>query len=114
METNTFENQVLPQNYMALAIISTILGCCSVYGLGFIAGVVGIYFASQVKSRYNQGDYEGALKNSKNAKNASFIAIALFVLGMLITLGTYLFFPEMWAEQMEIIQQAMEQAKEAQ
>ena len=111
-----FDTQVgiAPQNYMTLAIISTILGCCSIYGIGFVVGIIGIYFASQVNSRFNSGDYEGAAKNSKTARTLSFVAIGLFFLGMILSLGVYFFYPELISEQQQAIQEMIDQMKDAQ
>lgn len=99
---------VPPQNYMTLAIISTILGCCSFYGLGFIAGLVAIYFASQVNPRFNAGDLIGAEKNSKNARLLSFIALGLMVAGMLFSLYIVFANPEMFQESQERAREMME------
>lgn len=114
METKFTNDTIAPQNYMTLAIISTILGCCSFYGLGFIVGIIGIYFASQVNPKFNEGDYEGAQKNSKMARILSFVAIGLFFLGMIISLLVFFLFPEQFAEQQEAIQEMLEQMKENQ
>ena len=111
METFSKDNFAAPQNYMVLAIISTILGCCSSFGLGFIVGLVGIYFASQVNARYNVGDYEGAEKNSKYARNLAFVALGLFVVSALYTAYVFTFQPEVWMEQMEMVQEMLEQAQ---
>lgn len=97
-----------PQNYMTLAIIATILGCCSPVGLGFIIGLVAIYFASQVNSRFNAGDLAGAEKNSKYAKILAFVAIGLMVLNLLYTGAIYMFYPEQIQEQQEAIREMME------
>lgn len=117
MEQTNYSNQfsnnpnygVPPQNYMTLAIISTILGCCSFFGLGFIAGLVAIYFASQVNPRFNAGDLAGAEKNSRNAKMLAFIAIGLMVVGLLYTAYTYYANPEIWEQSMEQSREIMEQ-----
>lgn len=98
-----------PQNYMTLAIISTILGCCSFLCIGFITGIIAIYFASQVKPKYNENDFEAAEKNSKNARIFSFISIGLFFFGMLYSLYIYIFNPEIFEQQQELIRQLMEQ-----
>ena len=94
METDTsfdnFENKVMPNNHMGLAITGTILGLCpSLCCINFILGLVAIYFATQVKKKFNQGDYAGAESASKNAKLLSYIAIALFVIGIIISIVTY-------------------------
>ena len=58
-----------PPNYLAFAIIVTIL-CCQ------ILGIVSIVFAAQVNSKWNAGDYEGAISASKNAKLWAWVAFA--------------------------------------
>ena len=79
------EQQVQPQqspppNYLVFAILTTIF-CCQ------ILGIISIVYASQVNSRWNSGDYQGALNASKNAKTwawvstlSGFIIIAAFAL----------------------------------
>ncbi|MDG4946469.1 CD225/dispanin family protein [Weeksellaceae bacterium KMM 9713] len=111
METFNKDNYIAPQNYMVLAIIATILGCCSTFGIGFILGLVGIYFASQVNARFNVGDYEGAEKNSKYARTLSLVALGLFLVSALYSAYVVVFHPEIWSEQLEIIQQAIEEAQ---
>ena len=107
---NTYTNQeIRPQNYMTLAIISTILGCCGCSGLGFVVGLVGIYFASQVNPRFNAGDVDGANKNSKTAKILSFVALGMFAFSLIASAVMMIFYPEYWNEQMEATQQMMEQ-----
>lgn len=99
-----------PQNYMTLAIISTILGCCSFMCIGFITGLIAIYFSSQVKPKYRENDFEAAARNSKNAKILSFVSIGLFFVGMIYTLIMYLTNPELFMEQIEEMQRAIEKA----
>lgn len=50
-----------PVNYLALSIIATILCCLP-------SGIVSIVYSSKVNSEYNNGNYDGALKASRNAK----------------------------------------------
>lgn len=50
-------NQPKPPNYLALAIITTILCCLPL-------GIVSIVFSTQVNSKYAIGDYDGAMKAS--------------------------------------------------
>lgn len=99
---------VRPQNYMTLAIIATILGCCSFYGLGFIVGLVAIYFASQVNPKFNEGNTLVAEKNSKNAKTLAFVALGLMVLGMVYSAYNYYAHPEIMEQSREQVQQMME------
>ena len=65
-----------PPNYLVFAILTTIF-CCQ------ILGIVSIVFAAQVNSRWNSGDFQGALDASKNAKLWSWIA---FGSGLIIAL----------------------------
>ncbi|WP_010252132.1 CD225/dispanin family protein [Myroides injenensis] len=70
-----------PNNYLALSIISTILGLCSC--IGFLIGIVAIVFSASVNSKYNAGDYEGAVKAAKTAKIISLVVLGIFVLHVL-------------------------------
>jgi len=81
-----------PKNYLVESILVTIF-CCQPFG------IAGIVFASQVNSKYANGDYEGALKASKDAKKwmkwgiitGAFVFILsiifMFALGGLAMLG---------------------------
>lgn len=69
-----------PNNYLVLAIITTFL-CCNV------TGVVSIVYAARVDAKWNGGDYQGAISDSKNAKLwgligliGGFVLIALMML----------------------------------
>lgn len=57
-----------PNNHLALAIVSTIL-CC------LITGIVSIIYSTQVNTKYDAGDYEGAVQASKNAKTWALVGI---------------------------------------
>ncbi len=83
--TSGFSQEVeMPKNNMTLAIIATILGLCSFYCSGLILGIIAIVMSSQVKSKFENGDVEGALKSAKTSKLLSLIAIGLFVLGIAV------------------------------
>lgn len=51
---------VRPKNWLVESILVTIF-CCIVFG------IIGIVYAAQVNSKYDAGDYEGALRASKEA-----------------------------------------------
>lgn len=55
-----FENRKLPRTWLVESILVTIF-CCLPFG------IVGIVNAARVETRYSCGDYEGALKSSKEA-----------------------------------------------
>ncbi|MDO5509844.1 MAG: CD225/dispanin family protein [Weeksellaceae bacterium] len=96
-----------PDNYRTLTIVGTIMGCCSPLLIGFVTGVVSLYFSTQVDSRYNAGDQFAAEKNSKNARLLAFISIGLGVAGLLYSYYVFSTNPEM----MEQIRQAIEEAQ---
>lgn len=79
-------NQHQPKNYLIESILVTIF-CCLPFG------IVGIVFASQVNSKFDAGDYEGAIKTSKEAKKwmnlglISGLVIGLFYLIFIFALG---------------------------
>ena len=74
--------QTQPKNYLIESILATIF-CCLPFG------IVGIFYASQVNSKFVIGDYEGAQRASENAKKwmvwsavSGVIIVVLFVLLM--------------------------------
>ena len=85
-ETNYSENSI-PDNQMTLAIVATILGLCSPCCIGFVLGIIAIVFSSQVKSKFEKGDFAGALSSAKNSKTLAYIAIGLLILNIV-----YLYF----------------------
>jgi hypothetical protein len=80
-----------PKNWLVESILVTIL-CC------LIPGIVAIVYATQVNTKWNNGDYEGARRASRDAglwtKISFFIGLGLLVLGILLSImgvgfGTY-------------------------
>lgn len=66
-----------PNNYLALAIISTILCCLP-------AGIVSIVYSTKVNSLYEDGKYDEAERASKNAKTWGLVSIGLAVVGLVL------------------------------
>ena len=66
-----------PSNYLVQAILTTLF-CCLPFG------IVSIVYAAQVDSKYNAGDYAGALASSKNAKTWAWVS---FGIGLVVILG---------------------------
>ena len=66
-----------PDSYLALAIISTIICCLPL-------GIVSIIYATKVNSLYADGNYEEAIKASKNAKTWGLVSVGVAVVGLLI------------------------------
>ena len=85
-ETYNLENS-MPDNQMTLAIVAAVLGLCSPCCIGFILGIIAIIFSSQVKSKFEKGDFAGALSSAKNSKTLAYIAIGLLILNIV-----YLYF----------------------
>jgi predicted secreted protein len=79
-------NQHTPKNYLIESILVTIFCCLPL-------GIVGIVNAAQVNTKFDLGDYEGALKASKEAKKwmnlglISSLVIGLFYLIFIFALG---------------------------
>lgn len=61
------QQETPPSNYLAFAIISTIM-CCQIFGL------ISIIYAASVNSKWLAGDKEGARQASRNAKTWAIIA----------------------------------------
>jgi hypothetical protein len=69
--------QTPPPNYLAWAIVTTIL-CCLPFG------IVSIVYAAQVNSKWQTGDYAGARIASKNAKTWAWVSFAAGIAFLLI------------------------------
>ncbi len=89
-------------NYLAWAIVSTVLATCLCCPLGLI-GIVAIVFSTQVNGKLNQGDLEGARRASANAKTWCWVATAFAIIGLLMNI--YFFATGGMAQYMEIMQQ---------
>lgn len=59
-----------PENYLIQSILVTI--CCCIP-----LGIVAIVFSAQVDSKWNAGDYSGAIEASENAKKWGWIGFAV-------------------------------------
>lgn len=88
LDTTTPER---PKNWLVESILVTVL-CCLPFG------VAGIVFASQVNSKYDNGDHAGAEKASKQAKTWTlvgaisgfvFLIIYLAVIGLGVAAGEF-------------------------
>jgi uncharacterized membrane protein YjgN (DUF898 family) len=59
-----------PDNHLVWAILTTLL-CCLPFG------IVSIVFAAQVNSKWNLGDYQGAMDSSQKAKTWAIVSAAV-------------------------------------
>jgi predicted secreted protein len=81
-------NQHPPKNYLIESILVTIF-CCLPFG------IAGIVYAAQVNAKFEMGDYEGALKASKEAQRwmtwgiVSSLIIGLFYLIIAFAIGGF-------------------------
>jgi hypothetical protein len=75
-------------NHLAWSIISTVLATCLCCPLGLV-GIVAIVFSSQVNSKLNQGDVEGARRASANAKTWCWVATAFAIIGLLLNIAIF-------------------------
>ena len=73
------QQQAPPNNHLALAIITTFLCCLP-------AGIVSIVYATQVNSKWQAGDYQGAQRASKNAQTWWIVAIVVGVISVILSI----------------------------
>lgn len=59
-----------PENFLIMAIVTTLCCCMPL-------GIASIVYASQVDSKFNAGDYQGAINASNNAKMWAWIAFGI-------------------------------------
>ncbi|MDC6367493.1 MULTISPECIES: CD225/dispanin family protein [Flavobacteriaceae] len=71
-----------PNNYMVVAILSTIFCCIA-------TGIASIIYASKVNEHYARGEYEMAEKASKNAKLWAFIGIGISAVFIIIYIAIF-------------------------
>jgi len=94
-------NEPVP-NYLAWAIIATVLATCLCCPLGLI-GIVAIVFSAKVNGLLQQGDIAGAQRASANAKTWCWVATALAIIGLLVNI--YMFSTGGMAEYQQLIEQ---------
>ena len=77
VQENPNELPPKPDNHLVWAILSTLFCCLP-------CGIPAIIFASQVDSKYAQGDYSGAVESAQKAKTWCWIAAGTGLAGMLL------------------------------
>lgn len=103
-------------NYLVWSILSTIgsfivccLSCLSFPAI--ITGIVAIVFSSQVNSKLNLGDIEGARRSSKNAKLWNWITTGIVIIAVVIAVIWFITVgPDAYMQYMEQIRQQVEQS----
>jgi len=102
------DNREMPKNHMTLAIVATVIGLCpTICCINGILGGIAIYFATQVKKKFENGDHAGAEAAAKNAKLLTYISLGLFVAGIIYSIVSY--DAEAQQEQMEKIMELLNQ-----
>ena len=71
-----------PPNYLAVAIITTILCCLP-------AGIVSIVYSTKVNSEYDRGNYQAAERASKNAKTWAIVSAVAAVVVFIIYIAIF-------------------------
>jgi hypothetical protein len=77
-------------NHLAWAIVSMIVSFCFCCFVGGVPGIVATVYAAQVNGKLAQGNEAGARRASDNARTWCWVATALAVLGVLMTLGVFI------------------------
>ncbi|MDR0437611.1 MAG: CD225/dispanin family protein [Bacteroidales bacterium] len=72
----------MPPTYLWQSIVVTIFCCLPL-------GILAIFFASQVASRWRNHDYDGAMYSSKIARNVAFWS---FVIGLIVHIAMLVYF----------------------
>lgn len=97
-----------------MAILTTVLSvltCTFFYVIPIAAGIVSIIFASQVNSKYERGDLEGAKRNATIAKISWIISLVLIILIIILWVT---FVGTSWDTIMEMVEMEMEKQKSLQ
>ena len=76
------QQQPRPQNYLVLAILTTIF-CC------LVPGIVSIVYAAKVNGLYAEGRYDEAMSASRNAKTWGLVGLGLGILTYIIVFAIY-------------------------
>ncbi len=78
--STSFNMEEMPDNYMTLSVVSTVVGwltCCCSCGVSGILGAIAIIFSSQVSTKFMCGDVYGASSSSKTAKILGIISLVI-------------------------------------
>lgn len=80
--TNTQPSrQVMPKTWLTESVIATVVCslCCGASVITLITGIIAIFNANGVKSKFNSGDYDGANKKSASARMWTLITVGIGV-----------------------------------
>lgn len=74
---------------MTEAILATVFGFLCAGCLGSVFGIVAIVFASSVEKKYKEGDIQGAISASKQAKTFTYISAGITLVIFVILVIVY-------------------------
>lgn len=94
--TNQPQN-MMPKTWLTESIIATIVCslCCGASFITLITGVIAIFQANGVKTKFNSGDYAGANKKSASAKMWMLITVGLGIAASLYSAYMLISNPEL-------------------
>ncbi len=77
--TNQPSRNVMPKTWLTESIAATVVSslCCGVPFIGLIPGIIAIFMAMGVKSKFNSGDIDGANRKSASAKKWLLITVGV-------------------------------------
>lgn len=91
-EDYSFGRRVCPNTHLAAAIICTVIWGVVCFSLpGVIASIIAIIKASNVETRFRDGDYTGALQQSRSAHNWIIGSIIVGIGGWLLLILGFVF-----------------------
>lgn len=77
---HTYSPTDIPENYMTMSIIATVVGflsCCFSCCIPGIIGAIAIVFSAQVNTKCISGDLAGAMSSAKTAKILGIISLGI-------------------------------------
>ncbi|MDF9834010.1 hypothetical protein M2103_002245 [Ereboglobus sp. PH5-5] len=78
-----------PANNMTLAVVATVLNVIICNLLGLACSVIAIVMSAQVNKKFDQGDLSGAQSSAKTSKVLGWVAIGLFVFGLVLSIFVF-------------------------
>ena len=77
--SNKPSNQLMPKTWLTESILATVICslCCGASFITLITGIIAIFNANGVKSKFNSGDYAGANKKSSSARMWMLITVGI-------------------------------------
>ena len=95
--SNNQPNQMMPKTWLTESILATVICslCCGGSIFSLITGIIAIFHANGVKSKFNLGDYAGANKKSASAKMWTLITCGVGIVAVLYSVYMIMTNPEL-------------------